>query len=56
MLYVNGTALYKKDANNLWDFKSKEGNFVGDGVFFYRIELSNLKGFEKERKLAGYVL
>jgi flagellar hook assembly protein FlgD len=45
----------QKGANNLWDGKSKEGTFVGDGVYFYRIELSNLQGFEKERKLAGYV-
>lgn len=41
--------------NNLWNGKSKEGNQVIDGVYFYRIELSNLKGTEKERKLAGYV-
>jgi gliding motility-associated-like protein len=45
----------QKGANNLWDGKSKEGTFVGDGVYFYRIELSNLQGFEKERKVAGYV-
>ncbi len=41
--------------NEIWNGKSKEGNLVSDGVYFYQITFFNLKGVEKEQQLSGFV-
>lgn len=45
----------EKGQNNLWNGKSKDGQKVSDGVYFYRIEFSQMEWIEKERKVSGYV-
>jgi gliding motility-associated-like protein len=45
----------EKGQNNLWKGESKNGDKVSDGVYFYRIEFSQMEWIEKERKVSGYV-
>ena len=45
----------EKGQNNLWNGESKNGDKVSDGVYFYRIEFSQMEWVEKERKVSGYV-
>lgn len=45
----------EKGQNNLWNGESKNGVKVNNGVYFYRIEFSQMEWVEKERKVSGYV-
>ncbi|WP_158276133.1 T9SS type B sorting domain-containing protein [Brumimicrobium oceani] len=38
----------EKGQNNLWNGESKNGDKVSDGVYFYRIEFSQMEWVEKE--------